>query len=83
MVELLTGGETVQGIRILVRLTIGLGVLSLAAVVLSQAALTDIYHGEADVTGEWRAVQASFVVIIGFHLAAIAMLWRNGRKGST
>ena len=58
-----------------IRLVFVLGVLSIAAVVVSHLALTDISHGAGGVA-EWRAVQLSFAVIVAFQLSALAMLWR-------
>ena len=37
------------------RLTIWLGCVSLLGVLVSFLALTDIYHGEADLSQEWMA----------------------------
>ena len=57
------------------------GVLSLFAVVMALLALTDIAHGEADVTLEWKAVRASFVIIIAFHVLALRALWQKRPDG--
>lgn len=62
--------------RLLWHLAFGLGTLSLLAIIVAQLALTDIYHGETDVSLEWRAVQAAFGVIIAFHLTALVALIR-------
>jgi hypothetical protein len=56
--------------------TMGLGVLSLLAGLLTHLALTDIYHGEADVTLEWRIVQLSALVILTFIILALVTLGR-------
>jgi len=56
------------------RLALGLGCLSSLSIILAHLALTDIYHGEADLSLEWHAVQAAFCMIIAFHVAAIAAL---------
>jgi len=63
-------------LKTLVRVSFGLGVLSLLAVLVSHLALTDIYHGEADTSQEWRALQVSAVLILAFQISAIATLWR-------
>jgi hypothetical protein len=49
-----------------ITLTMALGVLSLIAGLFSHLALTDIYHGEADASLEWRIVQLSALVILAF-----------------
>jgi uncharacterized membrane protein len=51
-----------------------LGLLSLVAIVLALLALTDISHGEADLTLEWNMLRLSFVVIIAFHVVALRAL---------
>ncbi len=51
-----------------------LGLLSLFAIVLAYLALTDISHGEADLTLEWNVLRLSFVVIIAFHVVALRAL---------
>ncbi|MDA2924555.1 hypothetical protein MYX65_07845 [Acidobacteria bacterium AH-259-L09] len=65
------------------RVSFGLGVLSLLAVVTSHLALTDIYHGETDVGLEWRVLQICFVVIVVFQLSALYTLRRilRGTRG--
>lgn len=49
-----------------IRVAIVLGALSLLAVVLTHLALTDIYHGEADVTLEWNIVRICALVLLVF-----------------
>jgi hypothetical protein len=67
--------------KMAVRLSLGLGVLSVLAVGVSDLALTDIAHG-AGGSAEWRALQVSFAMIIAFQLAALTTLWRIMRAGS-
>jgi hypothetical protein len=67
--------------RMAVRLSFGLGVLSVVAVGISHLALTDIYH-DAGGLAEWRALQVSFAVIIAFQLSALITLWRTMRADS-
>lgn len=55
-------------------MSFGLGILSLFAVFVSHLALTDIYHGEADLSFEWGAVQICFAVIIAFQVSALLTL---------
>jgi hypothetical protein len=61
-------------LQLLRRLALGLGCLSALCILLAHLALTDIYHGEADVSLEWRVVQVAFAVMIAFHVAAFAAL---------
>ncbi len=57
-------------------ISVGLGLLSLLAVLVSQLALADIYHGEADVSAEWNAVRVCFAVIVAFQASALLTLRR-------
>ena len=50
------------------------------AVVLGHLALTDIRHGEQDLTLEWRALQLAFGAIIVFQISALATLRRMLRE---
>jgi hypothetical protein len=56
-------------------MALGLGSLSIPAIVLANMALQDIYHQEADVALEWGIVRVAFVVILAFHIVAIRALW--------
>jgi hypothetical protein len=58
-----------------VRVSFGLGLLSVVAVGVSHLALTDIAHGEGGFA-EWRALQVSFAMIIAFQVSALLTLWR-------
>ncbi len=49
-----------------IRITRALGVLAVLAGVVAHLALTDIYHGEGDLTLEWRALQVCAVAVAGF-----------------
>ena len=51
--------------------SIVLGLLSLGAFVLGRLALTDIFHGEPDLTLEWNVVSLSFWPILAFHLVSV------------
>jgi len=59
------------------RVVLWLGLLSLAALVLANLALIDIYHGEADQTLEWNIVRMAFLVILVFHAVALTAAWRG------
>lgn len=67
-------------LRTLARITFTLGALSLLAVLVGHLALTDIYHGEADTSQEWRFLQVSAVIILAFHVSALLTLWRVMRR---
>jgi hypothetical protein len=60
--------------RILARVAVWLGVASVPAYFLAFAALQDIYHGEADLTLEWRALRLSFLIFLSFHAVALVVL---------
>ena len=70
-----------ETMRMAVRLSFGLGVLSVLAVGVSHLALTDISHG-AGGPAEWRALQVSFALIFSFQLSALMTLWRIMRANS-
>ena len=57
-------------------LAIWLGYFSSICILLSFLALTDIYHGEADVSSEWMMVRFGFAVTIAFHVAGLIALRR-------
>ena len=63
------------------QLAIWLGCLSSVGLVLSHLALTDIHHGDADLTLEWSALRIAFGIMIAFHVAALLAL-RRRRPGS-
>ena len=62
------------------RVSFWLGLLSLAALLLANLALIDIYHGEADTTLEWTAVRWSFAVILAFHAVALTAAWKGCKQ---
>ncbi len=63
-------------LRRAVRLSLFLGGLSLVAVVVSWLALTDIGHGESDLSLEWSVLRAAFLVIVLFQVSALLTLGR-------
>ena len=65
--------------RLVRHLALGLGGLSFLSILVAHLALTDIYHGETDLSLEWHALQVAFGVIITFHVAAFAALMKFGR----
>ena len=62
------------GIKNQIRITIVLGMLSILAGFFGHLALTDIYHGEGDMTLEWRILQAGAVIIFVFVVTSLLML---------
>jgi hypothetical protein len=56
--------------------TIALGVLSLIGGLMTHLAVTDIYHGEADVTLEWSIVRVCVLVFLAFIGMALFTLAR-------
>ena len=62
-----------------IRVTMVLGGLSLLAGVATHLALTDIYHGEADVTLEWSIVRVCALVLLVFISMALFTLRRTLR----
>ena len=49
-----------------------LGSVSTVFFICERLALTDIFHGEPDLTLEWNIVSASFLPILAFHLLSVA-----------
>jgi hypothetical protein len=60
--------------RQLARLATGLGVASIVALGFSHLALTDIGHGEGDLTLEWTVLRIAALVFIAFILSTFACL---------
>ncbi len=63
-------------LRRAVQLSLFLGVVSVLAVVASYLALTDISHGESDLSLEWGVLRAAFLVIVLFQVSALVTLGR-------
>ncbi len=58
-----------------------LGAMPVLAIVVSHLALTDIWHGEVDVSLEWNVLRLAALVIIVFHMSAFATMWQVLRVG--
>jgi len=69
-----TKGETMSQFKNQIRITIALGILSILAGILSHLALTDIYHGEGDLTLEWNILQAGALIIFSFVVSSLLVL---------
>ena len=65
-----------KNLKMQIRVVIVLGILSLLAGLFAHLALTDIYHGEVDVTLEWSIVRISAVVFAAFIGASLFTLIR-------
>ncbi len=63
-------------LRRAVQLSLYLGGFSILAVVVSYLALTDIRHGESNLSLEWDVLRAAFFVIVLFQISALATLGR-------
>ena len=57
-----------------IRATMALGILSIFAGIFGHLALTDIYHGEGDLTLEWGILQAGAFIIFAFVVASLLVL---------
>ena len=63
-----------------IQIAIVLGILSLIAGVLGHLALTDIYHGESDLSLEWnmlRICAVIFLVFIGYTLVTLKQILKT------
>jgi hypothetical protein len=72
--------DTMSNLKTQIRVTIVLGALSLLAVLIAHMALTDIYHGEVDVTLEWSVVRICALVLLVFISMAMFTLRRALRE---
>jgi hypothetical protein len=73
-------GDIMSNLKTQIRVTIVLGVFSLLAGLITHLALTDIYHGEADVTLEWSVVRICALVLLVFIGMALFILRRALRE---
>ena len=62
-----------------IRATMILGALALAAGIAGQLALTDIYHGEADVSLEWSLLRICALILLAFIVSALIILKKAAR----
>lgn len=57
--------------------------LSLVFFILGRLAMTDIFHGEPDLSLEWNIVSLTFLPVLLFHIIAIVagiVVLRNTRR---
>jgi hypothetical protein len=66
-----------NGLKAQIKITLGLGVLSLLAGIVGHLALTDIYHLEADIKLEWNILQGCALVFGIFISAALFTLFKT------
>jgi len=59
-----------------IEIVMALGILSLFAGFFAHLALTDIYHGELNVSLEWKIVQAAALIILLFIGSSLFTLGR-------
>lgn len=69
-----------HNLKMQIKVTLVLGALSLLIGLVTLLALTDIYHGEADVTMEWSMVRVCAVVWLAFISLALFTLRRALRE---
>lgn len=60
-----------RGLRRAVQLSVLPGGFSIIAVVMSFLALTDIGHGEPDLSLEWAVLRTAFLVIVLFQVSTL------------
>ena len=60
-------------IKRLLVVSIVLGLVSLGCFIFGRLAMTDIFHGEPDLTLEWQIVSLSFLPILIFHLLSVVV----------
>jgi type II secretory pathway component PulL len=56
------------------KITLVLSSLSILALIISHFALTDIYHGEEDLSMEWTFLRIAAVIILAFIISTIFTL---------
>lgn len=61
-------------------LVMALGILAFVAGFFAHLALTDIYHGESDVSLEWKTVQLAALIILLFIGSSLFMLGRTLKR---
>ena len=70
--------------RMVIRLAAALGLLSTLGLVAAALALTDIAHGEPDLTLEWTVLRVAALLVVAFHVTAFwALRTAHRRLGSS
>jgi hypothetical protein len=57
-------------------------ILSLVFFIFGRLAMTDIYHGEQDLSLEWGVVSLTFLPVLVFHIVAIVAGVNLARKAN-
>jgi uncharacterized membrane protein len=72
--------------RNLAYLCLFLSLLAIVGVALSHLSLTDIAHGEPDLSGEWTTLRFSALIFLGLSVTSLVFSWqvisRWGRSGA-
>ncbi len=71
-----------MSVRTWAKASMVLSVLGLLSVAVGHLALTDIYHGEGDVSLEWGVLRACFATIVIAQLAALVTLVKVARRNA-
>jgi uncharacterized BrkB/YihY/UPF0761 family membrane protein len=71
-----TGRFEMGRLKMLIKLSIALGIASLIALFFSHLALTDIYHSEPNPQLEWNILRISAIILITFTGVAIYTFYR-------
>lgn len=58
-------------LRIWATVSLTLGILAMVVLLVAVAALTDIYHGQEDLTAEWAFLRLAFGVIFFLIVATV------------
>ncbi|MBL6657209.1 MAG: hypothetical protein ISR00_02210 [Flavobacteriales bacterium] len=68
----------------LIRISLGLGIITLIALFFSVLALTDIYHNnESNLKMEWNIIRVSYLFTIIFVVISSITIWRVSKKLKT
>lgn len=65
-----------KNLQPLIRMSIALGVLSLIALAISFLALTDIRHGESDLSLEWKFLNLAALILLMYIFSGVVTLFR-------
>ena len=56
--------------------SLALGTMSVLAFGVGHLALTDMWHGESNLSLEWNVLRLAGLVVILFHVSAFATMWQ-------
>ncbi len=69
-----------KNLKTQIQITMVLGILSLLGGGIGHLALTDIYHGEVDVSLEWNVLRIIALVFLAFTILTLFTLRRTLRE---